>query len=265
MKVCGFIRRRPPSNATSASHFGSNRNETAARRASSSTTKNPTLCRVPTNCRPGLPSPTTRRKIVACSTRESRALYCFGSALASASSAFFSLIISGATASSGAATGSSATVGSETRNTVSSSSGHGGYPGWKLDVANMEGVANVQTRNVDHNNFRQILGQASNRKQTHALLQQTAKRLDADRLSLRLEDDFCIDFFVHRNRVKVYVDDLAANRMMLDLLNQGESAGSFFSIVDLQLHQNVLADGSREEVFDVPLFDFEIGGDIFAP
>ena len=132
--------------------------------------------------------------------------------------------------------------------------GNSGYPGRKLDVANMEGVANVQTRNVDHDNFGQILGQASNRKQTHALLQQTAKGLHADRLSLGLKDDFCIDLFVHRNRVKIYVDDLAAHRMVLDLLNERKPAGGLFSIVDLQLHQNVLADGTREEVFDVPSF-----------
>lgn len=61
------------------------------------------------------------------------------------------------------------------------------------------------------------------------------------------------------------MDDLAADRMVLDLLNEGKSAGGFLSIVDLQLHENVLAHGAREKVFNILLVDFEIGGDILAP
>jgi hypothetical protein len=143
--------------------------------------------------------------------------------------------------------------------------GHGCYPRRKLDIANMKGVAYIQTRDIDHDDFGQILGQASNRKQAHALLQQTAKGLHSDRFSLGLKDHFCIDLFVHRNSVKVYVDDLAADRMVLDLLNEGKSTGGFLSIVDLQLYQDVFAYGACENVFNIPLVDFEIGGDIFAP
>jgi hypothetical protein len=61
-----------------------------------------------------------------------RAGYFFGSPVASDSSAFFSLMTSGATASSASAAGSSATVGSDTRKTVRSSSGTAVTPGGSL-------------------------------------------------------------------------------------------------------------------------------------
>src|SRR5262245_30093054 len=61
MNVSGLARSAPPSGrrhlAMTAS-AGADSNPTAARRAISSMTANPMLCRVPLYCAPGLPSPT---------------------------------------------------------------------------------------------------------------------------------------------------------------------------------------------------------------
>ena len=189
--------------------------------------------------------------------------YFLGSAVASDSSAFFSLITSGAAASS-SRDGSSATVGSETRKTVRSPSGTAMTPVGSLMSRTCRVFAHVETGNVDHNDLGQILRQAPDRKQAHTLLEQTAKGLDADRLSLGLKNDFRVDLFVHGNRVEINVNDLAAHGMVLDLLNEREPAGGLFSIIDLELDKDVLADGAREQVLDVPLLDFEIRGGILG-
>src|SRR5262245_13895938 len=51
---------------------------------------------------------------------------------------------------------------------------------------------------------------------------------------------------------------------MLDFLNQRKPTRGSVAILDLKLHQNVLAHRARQNVFNIPLLDFEIGGGVLG-
>ena len=120
---------------------------------------------------------------------------------------------------------------------MSSSSGAAVTPEGSL-ISDVQVFADVESGDVDGDDFRQIFRQTSDRERAHVLLEQATKGLNTDGFSLGFEDDFGLDLLGHGDRVKIHVNDVAADRMVLDFLDEGETAGGT-AIGDLEINENV--------------------------
>jgi hypothetical protein len=69
-----------------------------------------------------------------------------------------------------------------------------------------------------------------------------------------------VEHLIHGDLEEVDVEDVAANRMVLDLLDQGKFVGDIAAVGDDELDEDVLADRVGEERGDLTLLDLEVGG-----
>src|SRR5207247_1134855 len=94
------------------------------------------------------------------------------------------------------------------------------YPGGKLDVADVNGITNVQIRNIDRDPIRQIARQTFDRQHAQALLKQSAKSFDAHRYTDRFEGNFGLNHLVHGDGVKVHMTNFTTDRRVLHLMHE---------------------------------------------
>ena len=184
MKLKGLTRSAAPHFAESASHFVDFSQADPNCAASWSTTMNPMLCRVAAYSGPGFPRPAMSRIAVSSTRGQSKIQnrkpkmdyffsFSFGAfsfrsrsrRAAASPSSFFSVITSGPAAQLQLPLQlrSSSTTGATTENAVRSSCTFGVTPCWKLNVADVNGIADVQLRNVHRDPIRQITRQTFNR------------------------------------------------------------------------------------------------------
>jgi len=83
------------------------------------------------------------------------------------------------------------------------------------------------------------------------LFEQTTESFHPFRGSDRFERDIGFDHFVHRDRMEIDMENVAADRGMLHFLDEREPARLF--TFDLQLDENVLARGMAEHERNVAL------------
>jgi hypothetical protein len=112
----------------------------------------------------------------------------------------------------------------------------------------VDAVTDVQGRNVDANHIGQVARQTFDGQRTQTLLEQAAHVLDAVGDANRFQRNVGLDHFVLRYSVEIDMENGAAERSVLDFLDECEAALPR----DLQLHQNILARGVAEQRVDVP-------------
>src|SRR6266404_7856546 len=102
-----------------------------------------------------------------------------------------------------------------------------GDAGRKLNVANVNGIADVQLRDIHGDPIRQIGRQTFNRQRTQALLKQSPKGFDANCRARWFERNFSLNHLVHGDRVKIDMTNLTTDGGVLHLLHERGATGSF--------------------------------------
>jgi hypothetical protein len=126
-------------------------------------------------------------------------------------------------------------------------------PFGKLDVLDVDGVAEIERAHIDADDFREILRQTFDFERMHSDFEDPARVLHALRLSKRLDRHFRVQRLVRAHRVKINVQDVALQGVMLDFLNEREAAGDLRAVRNGQIDQHVLAHSMRQEVRDFAL------------
>jgi hypothetical protein len=96
---------------------------------------------------------------------------------------------------------------------------------------------------------------------TEALLEQAAEVLDAIGIAERLDGNLGVEEFVHGNLEEIDVEDVSANGVMLNFLDQGKLGGTG----DVEFDEDVLADGMLENRSDLTGVDLKFAGLILVP
>ena len=117
----------------------------------------------------------------------------------------------------------------------------------RFDLAQVNGLANLEMANVHRQRLRQILGQGAHLELEQHVLQRAAVGLDAFSFAGRLERHQHGDLFVFGHLVEINVQHLAREGMVLDFLHQRQPLGPGI-ILDRQVHQEILGDGMVDEV-----------------
>ena len=119
------------------------------------------------------------------------------------------------------------------------------------EFPHVNGIANIKMRDIDRDHIGKIARQTFDLERAERLLEQAAKCFHPFRRADRLERHLGLDHFIHRNRVEIDVQNIAANRGMLHFLNEREAAG--FLTIDLQLDQDVFPRSMTEDERNVAL------------
>ena len=88
----------------------------------------------------------------------------------------------------------------------------------------MNGIANVQLRNVHCDPVGQVAGKTFNCQRTQALLQQSAEGLRANGRAERFQRHLSLNQLIHGDGVKVDVTNLATDRRVLHFLHKRRAA-----------------------------------------
>ncbi len=126
------------------------------------------------------------------------------------------------------------------------------------EITDMDGVAHFEGADIDLDDFGKILREAANGDAANALFEQAAEILDAVCFANGLNRDISGDFFRHRYRLEVHMQDLMAERVALHFLDQGELAGFVRAVLNFQINEDVFSDGVGEEDFQFAVRNFEI-------
>lgn len=126
-------------------------------------------------------------------------------------------------------------------------------------------MADAEVGDIHVDDFGKVFGEAADGEFTDDDFEDTAIVFDAIGLADGFDGDEGLDGFVGGDGVEVHVKDIAADGVMLHLLNEGEAfalAGFFF---DEELDEEVFAGGVGEEVFKFAFVDLDVeGGGGFA-
>ena len=121
--------------------------------------------------------------------------------------------------------------------------------------AHVNRVANIEMGNVHRDDIGQIARQTFDLERAKILLEQAAESLDALGDASRLERNIGLDHFVHRDGMKIDVQNIAAERRMLHFLHEREATGLL--AIDLELNENVFTGGMTEQERNVALRDLQ--------
>ena len=108
----------------------------------------------------------------------------------------------------------------------------------------MNGVADVEPGNIDHKLVGQIARETFDRQRAQTLLEQAAEIFHPIRRPDRFQRHIGVNGLVHRDGVKIEVQNVASNGGMLDFLHH-RHAVRFFA-VDLELDENIFARGMAQ-------------------
>src|SRR2546423_6703057 len=128
------------------------------------------------------------------------------------------------------------------------------YSWRKVNVADVNGITDVQLRNVDRDSVRQIAWQTLNGQGAQALFKQSTERFDTDCGADRFDWYFGFNHLIHGDRVKIHVTNLPTDRRVLHLLHQRCAALSVTA--DFELNQHVFSRGLAHHRIDIA------GGDL---
>ncbi len=173
----------------------------------------------------------------------------FPAGAASAPSSFFSLVISTSPAAGAASVGDHFLFGARRGD------GDDGdvfvtqnlHARGRLDFAKVNGLANFETGHVNDNLFRQIFRQRADLELEQNVFEHAAAGFYADGFAGRFHRHLDGDFFVLGDFVKINVQHLAVERMMLDFLHQREALGAGV-VLDGQIHEHIFRNGMVEQV-----------------
>jgi hypothetical protein len=113
-------------------------------------------------------------------------------------------------------------------------------------------VAHGEGGNVDADDFRQILGQTLDFDGVHVDFQKAAEVPDAGCFTERFDRDLGMELLVGTHGMEIDVEHIAPNGVVLDFLDQREAVGRGAAVLDLEVHQDVLAGRMREQRGDLP-------------
>src|SRR2546423_196440 len=94
----------------------------------------------------------------------------------------------------------------------------GSHAGRQLNIAHVNGISNVQLRDVHCDAVWQIAGETFDCQRAQALLKQSAESFDAHGGARWFERNFGLNHLVHRDSVKIHVANLPTDRRVLHLL-----------------------------------------------
>ena len=127
----------------------------------------------------------------------------------------------------------------------------------RLDVAHVNGLANLEVADVHGDDLRQILGQGAHPDLEQHVLQHTAVGLDALGFADGLDRHHDGHLLVLGHFVEIHVQHLTGEGMVLDFLHQCQPLGPGV-VLDRQVHQQVFGDRMVDEVFHFLGVDFEV-------
>ncbi len=131
--------------------------------------------------------------------------------------------------------------------------------GGRLDVAEVDGFAEFEMAHVHNNLFGQILGQGAHLQFEHDVFEHAAGVFHPGRLADGFQRHLDDDFLVLGHFMKIHVQDVAVQRVMLDFLDEREAPGAGV-IFDGQIHQQIFRDGMVDEVAEFLGVDLEVLG-----
>ena len=119
------------------------------------------------------------------------------------------------------------------------------------DVAHVNALADLQLLDVDFDDFGQILRQTFDVQLAHDVFEYAATRLHARRFADGANRNAGAQFLGREHFVKINVQDRVLNRMMLHFLDEREAVVRLAALVNLQVHQHVLAGGVVERLLQI--------------
>src|SRR4029077_1274208 len=201
------------------------------RRASASTTRWPTLCRVLRYSGPGLPSPTTAwatyfffsPPAFSASPASSLGLRSVSTSGSAAAASVGAAVTAATSSAAGGATGTTAWFGSVRARTPSGGHRHhrlvrivqDAHPVGDLQVLDGEDVVDVQVGDVGFEVLRNAAGQAGDPHFAEHHLENALRVLDPDRLAHVVDGHRDLDGAVHRHFLQVDVDEVLRDRIEL--------------------------------------------------
>ena len=123
----------------------------------------------------------------------------------------------------------------------------------------MDGLADLQVGDIGEDGFGQILGKGPDLDLEQDVLKHAAIGLNTLGLADGFDGHHDGDLLVLGNFVKINVQHLARERVMLNFLHQRQPLGTGI-ILDLQVHQQVLGERMVNEVFHLLGLDLEVLG-----
>ena len=121
----------------------------------------------------------------------------------------------------------------------------------------MDGLAEFEMADINDNLLRQILGQAADFELEQHVFEHAAAGLHAGGFADGFHRHLDGDLFILGHFMKIHVQDLAVERVMLDFLDEREALGAGV-IFHGQIHQQIFRSGMVDEVADFLRVDFEV-------
>ena len=127
------------------------------------------------------------------------------------------------------------------------------------DVTNVDGLADFQRRHVNRDLLRQIFRERAHLELEQDVRERTAAGLDAGCFANRFDRDGNRHLFGRGNFVKIHMEHLAAERVMLDFLHQREALGAGIAFHG-QIHEKIFRGRIMQQIGDVVVNDFQVLG-----
>ncbi len=118
----------------------------------------------------------------------------------------------------------------------------------QLELGDVNGLSKVQGGDVDDDALGEILGKAFHFERVEAHFKEAAAVLDTGGFTADFNRDVGVQGFVRIDSVEIHVEDVAPNRVMLDFLDQGQTA--LVRTSHFQLDQNIFAGRMVEKVLN---------------
>ena len=127
----------------------------------------------------------------------------------------------------------------------------------RFDIAEVNGLAEFEMAYVHENLFGQILGQGAHLQFEDHVIEHPAAVFHAGRFADGFQRHLDDDLFVLGHFMKIHVQHVAFQRVVLDFLHQREALGAGV-VFDGQVHQQVFRNGMVDEVAEFLGVDLEV-------
>jgi hypothetical protein len=124
----------------------------------------------------------------------------------------------------------------------------------------VEGFADLERRDIDMDDFGEVLREAADGNGADALLEEAAAVFNSIGFADGLDGDFGVDFLGHGDGLEIDMEDIPAEGVVLDLLDEGELVRDLRAVVDFEVDEDVFANGVGEDGLEVAEGDFEVRG-----
>jgi hypothetical protein len=126
-----------------------------------------------------------------------------------------------------------------------------------LDFTEVNGFPEFEMADINHDLFRQILGQGTDPELEQDVFEHAAAVLNAGRFADGLDRYLDNHLFVLGHLMQIDVQDFAVEGVMLNFLDQREAFGARI-VFHRQIHEQIFRGGMVDELADFPGVDFEV-------